>query len=220
MPLTDKPEKNMKFNLSLDVAVIITIFTVFLFANGNAYLGGYLQTFNIIPSTLGYSIQDKIYIGYLKGFSYLIGFLCFIFLYIVCRYVLLSLDIPRRFDNYLDKKLRKSRAKYNPSIHNSSFYEDLDNSYKQNTSLGLIVFILLISTLFLLAHTEKSANAQALKNLESFAFKKIEMTSNTKKSEFFLIQCGSNLCAVIDRDKRITLQDPKKIAFYLNKKSS
>lgn len=208
----------MKLNLSIDLAVVITIFTVFLFANGNAYLGGYLHTFNVTPFTLNYSIQDKIYIGYLKGFNYLIYLIFILCAYIVVRYTLLSLDIPRLFNNYLDKKLNKSRAKHKLSLHNSTFYEELDSDYKRNTFLALIVLILLVSTLFLLAHTEKSAKATALQELHTFDFKQINLKSTDNKSDLFLIECGSNLCAVIDRDRKVTLQDPKNIVFLPNKK--
>ena len=60
----------MKLNLSADLAVVISLITVFLFAN--AYIGGYLNAFNVEPIILNYSVQDKIYIGYLRGFNYLI----------------------------------------------------------------------------------------------------------------------------------------------------
>jgi len=210
--------KNMRLNLSIDLAIVISIITVFLFANGNAYLGGYLHTFNVTPFTLNYSVQDKIYIGYLKGFNYLIYFIFILCGYIIVRYVLLSIDLPRSFNNYLDKKLNKSRITHKLSVHNSTFYEELDNSYAKNTFLAIVVLILLISTLLLLANTEKSARATAIEELANFDFNQITLKSTGNNSELFLIQCGINLCAVIDKDKQVTLQDPKNIVFLPNKK--
>ena len=61
----------MKFNASIDVAIIISLITVFLFANGQAYLGGLLTPFGIDPIVLNFSVQDKIYIDFLKGYQHL-----------------------------------------------------------------------------------------------------------------------------------------------------
>ena len=59
----------MKFNFSLDTAIIVTLLTVLLFGIGQAYLGGLLGSFYIDQITLNFSVQDKIYIGFLKGFN-------------------------------------------------------------------------------------------------------------------------------------------------------
>lgn len=210
----------MKLNLSIDVAVIISIITVFLFANGNAYLGGYLHTFHVSPFTLNFSIQDKIYIGYLHGVNYLIYFIFALSGYIVFRYILLSLDLPRTFNNYLDKKLNKSRVHHKLSIHNSTFYEELENTYAKNTFLAIVVLILLISTLFLLSHTEKTAEAKAREEVKNFDFERIKLNPSKNAPIFYLVQCGSNLCAVMDAKRQVTLKDPKDIIFQpFNKKA-
>lgn len=207
----------MKLNLSIDLAVVISIITIFLFANGQAHLGGYLHTFNVTSFTLNFSIQDKIYIGYLHGFYYLIYFVFILCGYIIVRYFLLSLDLPRSLNNYLDKRLNKSRTKHKLSIHNSTFYEELDSNYAKNTFLSVMILILLTSTLLLLANTEKSAKAAAIKDLNHFDFKHIGLKSTKDESTLYLIQCGSNLCAVMDKNKKVTLEDPKNIVFFPNK---
>lgn len=203
----------MKLNLSIDLAVIISIITVFFFANGNAYLGGYLHTFHISPFTLNFSIQDKIYIGYLHGVNYLLFFIFILCGYIIFRYALLSLDLPRIFNNYIDKKLNKSRMNKKPSIHNSTFYEELDSTYAKNTFLASIVLILLVSTLFLLSRTEKTAEANAREEVKYFNFEQIKLNSSKDAPIFYLVQCGSNLCAVMDSNRNVTLKDPKDIIF-------
>ncbi|UJA04122.1 hypothetical protein F9230_07050 [Acinetobacter johnsonii] len=93
----------MKFNFSADLAVIISIITVFLFANGNAYIGGYLDAFNIDPIVLNYSIQDKIYIGYLRGFNTFIYAIIIILIFMAVRLLWVAMDLSRKLNNWLDK---------------------------------------------------------------------------------------------------------------------
>ena len=54
----------MKFNFSLDVAIALTLITVFLFTSGQIYLNGYLGYFLVDPIALNFSVQDKIYLGF------------------------------------------------------------------------------------------------------------------------------------------------------------
>jgi len=210
----------MKLNLSLDLAVVISIITVFLFANGNAYLGGYLHVFNIDPLVLNFSIQDKIYIGYLRGFYYLFYFILILLVYIVSRYILLSLDIPGAFNRYLDKKLNNLHPKHKLSIHNSSFYEELDISYKQNSFLGLLVFILLISTLLLIWNSENSAKAAARKDIQTLDFEKVQVRNKKGTPTLFLVECGASLCALMGKDRKVILEDPKNIIFPVKKEKA
>lgn len=206
----------MKLNLSVDLAIVISIVTVFLFANGQAYLGGYLSAFRIDPIVLNFSIQDKIYIGYLRGFNYLLYSGYILFAYIVLKHIFISLDLPIKFSKYLSKKINKSNAKSNNlSIHNSTFYEELDSDYARNSFLALTVLILLISTIFLLAHTETKAKSIAEKELNNFQFKKVKFKNTKSNKEVFLVKCGANLCALIDKDKQVSLEDPKNIIFPL-----
>lgn len=48
----------MKLNLSFDIAIITSLVAVFLFANGQAYLGSYLYIFGVDITILNLSIQD------------------------------------------------------------------------------------------------------------------------------------------------------------------
>ncbi|WP_180020923.1 hypothetical protein [Acinetobacter sp. YH16044] len=78
----------------------------------------------------------------------------------------LSFDGSRYFNNYLDKKLNTAPRKHSPIIHNSKFHEELQSSYSKNSTLGVVVFITLVGTLFLLSHTEKTAQANAFNYME------------------------------------------------------
>lgn len=208
----------MKLNLSLDLAVVISIITVFLFANGNAYLGGYLHTFNVEPISLNYSVQDKIYIGYLQGFNYLIYGILILFICMAGWHIWISFDASRKLNNYLDKKLNTTPRKYTPKIHNSTFHEELESSYSRNSTLGVLVIISLVSTLFLLAHTERKAKEKALAEIEKLSFDQVSIKSSNKKNTHFLVLCGSNVCALMDEKKKVYLEDIKNIEFSVEEK--
>lgn len=87
----------MKLNISFDIAIIISLVAVFLFANGQAYLGGYLGVFGIDAVSLNYSIQDKVYYGYIKGFNYLLYFIYTLIIITILWYVTKAIDLSRRF---------------------------------------------------------------------------------------------------------------------------
>lgn len=204
----------MKLNLSADLAVVISLITVFLFANGNAYIGGYLSAFNVDPIILNYSVQDKIYIGYLKGFNYLIYALLVLFISMAAWQIWLSFDGSRYFNNYLDKKLNTAPRKHSPIIHNSKFHEELQSSYSKNSTLGVVVFITLVGTLFLLSHTEKTAQANAFNYMEKKSFDMVSIKSAEKKNTHYEILCGSALCAVMDiENKKVTFEEVKNLEF-------
>ncbi|MDM1272590.1 hypothetical protein [Acinetobacter indicus] len=207
----------MKLNLTADLAVLISIITVFLFANGNAYLGGYLSIFNIDPIILNYSIQDKIYIGYLKGFNTFIYAILVTLICMAVRFIWIAMDLSRKINNWLDRKLNTSPNNFTPVIHNSSFHEELERSYSRNASLGVSVMIILIVTLFILADTEKNANQKAVDDLNRLAFDTVSLKSSDKKDTHKIVLCGSTLCAVIDDNKRVTLEEVKNIIFYPKK---
>lgn len=203
----------MKLNLSADLAVIISIITVFLFANGNAYLGGYLDAFNIDPITLNYSIQDKIYIGYLRGFN---TFLYSILVMLICmavRFIWIAMDLSRKLNNWLDKKLNATPNNFPPVIHNSSFHEELERSYSRNATLGVSVMIILVVTLFILADTEKTATQKAFDDMKNLNFAPISIKNSEKKDTHFEVLCGPTLCAIMDKNKKVTLEETKNIEF-------
>lgn len=203
----------MKFNINADLAVIISIITVFLFANGNAYIGGYLSAFNIDPIVLNYSIQDKIYIGYLRGFNTYIYAILIILIFMVVRFIWLAMDLSRKLNNWLDKKLNTPTRKFNPTIHNSSFYDDLEKSYASNTILGVSVMVVLMVTLLILANTEKAATQKAFDDLKVSNFDSVSLKNSKEKNSYKNILCGSTLCAIMNNDKKVTLEETKNLVF-------
>lgn len=65
----------MKFNFSLDVAIALTLITVFLFTSGQIYLNGYLGYFLVDPIALTFQYKTKFILDFLKE---LISFCTFV----------------------------------------------------------------------------------------------------------------------------------------------
>ncbi|MCU4481361.1 hypothetical protein [Acinetobacter ursingii] len=209
----------MKFNASIDIAITISLVGFFLFANGQAYLGGYLGTFGVDPVLLNFSIQDKLYIGYLKGFAYLNYAVYVLVGCIILHYGIYSLDIPRKLNGFWAKKLHKLKpTNHSVHIHNSSFYDNLDSNYGKHSFILIMLLVLLISTLFLLAHSEKTAKQNAYNDLKNFDFRQVHLKSDPQNQNFFIVKCGSNYCALINKQKQITLEEPKNLIFSIRKK--
>lgn len=78
--------------------------------------------------------------------------------------------------------------------------------------------VILVSTLYALAHTEKLAKKNAQDTLNTFDFTSIKLKSNNQPINLYLIKCGSSLCALIDKDKNVTLEDSKNIIFTVKSK--
>jgi hypothetical protein len=91
-------------------------------------LGGLLRPFYVDPVVLNFSVQDKIYWGFLKALSPLITiFLTGIGLYVL-RYVYVSLDLDQTIVDFLRRKI-KFRFKHEVKPHNSSQIDELEKNY-------------------------------------------------------------------------------------------
>lgn len=91
----------MKFNFSLDAAIALTLTTVFFYTSGQIYLNGILSPFLIDSVVLNFSVQDKIYLGFLKGaneYLYILG-ACLILFFL--RYIFIYFELGK----IIDKKL-------------------------------------------------------------------------------------------------------------------
>lgn len=208
----------MKFNASIDIAITISLVGFFLFANGQAYLGGYLGTFGVDPVLLNFSIQDKLYIGYLMGFTYLNYAVYVLAVCIILNYAVRIFDVPRKLNRFFGKKIQK--ISNSVQIHNSSFYDDLEKNYGKHSFITIMLLILLISTLLLLANTETTAKDNADINIKNFDFRQVHLKNDPMNQNFFIVKCGSNYCALINKQKQITLEEPKNLIFSIREKTS
>jgi len=190
----------MKFNFSLDAALIITALTALLYLVAQVFLAGYISIFGADITVLNLTVQDKLYYGFLKSLV--------LTLYFTLALFVLFIAVPSIFNNFggniwLHKKLQNLRiaihkdTKHRPVIHNSSF--ELENERQFNRKLFASYFILV-----LLLGSEK--------------LRKVQLKSQ-ENQEAYKILCGQNLCAVLmvnGKQKSLHYIDPKDIAFFLN----
>lgn len=205
----------MKFNLSLDTAIIITLMTVFLFASGQAFLGGFLRPFHIDPIILNFSIQDKIYWGFIKGLNPIAYSLLIVTIYFSVRYIDASLEIRSKIDQALIEYIRKKSTisiRHQPSIHNLSAKEDKETTIIISLITIVLIYTLFIASLFALNYLEERGEElgnNILKDVSSQPLVKIIGTIN--EINHYRILCGSSLCAIIDKNKNVSLVEPKNI---------
>ena len=203
----------MKFNFSLDTAIIVTLLTVLLFGVGQAYLGGLLGSFYINPIILNFSVQDKVYIGFLKGFNLFIWASCVFIILFSLRHIWSSSGAAA----YLDKKVvqylqRKLNIKHIDTLqpHNRSQQEEFEKSFSSIAVTMLLSIGLLIGYLYALSNLEKKGKEKGSTILEDVrVLPKVNV--NNSNTVLYLIQCGTSLCALIDEKKNVTLIEPKNI---------
>ncbi|MDC4785902.1 hypothetical protein QDR25_12790 [Acinetobacter baumannii] len=202
----------MKFNFSIDIAVIVSLTAIFLFVLGQSYLGGFLSPFYIEPVVLNFSIQDKIYWGFVKGKTFL-GFLFFIFgSFYIITYAFVYLVIYQPYS--LFSKNRPKKLIY--------FFKNILNIYKlKNINYLTFLYGTIIFPLFVLASINLSAEQGEIdgRDLYNNIQKRplVKITDSKSNIPQYRILCGSTLCAVIDEKKNISLVEPKSI-IYPNQK--
>lgn len=198
----------MKFNFSIDIAVIVSLTAIFLFVLGQSYLGGFLSPFYIEPVVLNFSIQDKIYWGFVKGKTFL-GFLFLIFgSFYIITYAFVYLVIYQPYSLLL--KNRPTKLIY--------FFKNILNIYKlKNINYLTFLYGTIIFPLFVFASINLSANQGEIDGHDLFNnIKKrplVKITDSKSNIPQYRILCGSTLCAVIDEKKNISLVEPKSITY-------
>lgn len=202
----------MKFNFSIDIAVIVSLTAIFLFVLGQSYLGGFLSPFYIEPVVLNFSIQDKIYWGFVKGKTFLLYLfllfgsfyiLTYTFFYVVLNrpYSLFLKDLPTKLTHFLNNILDLFKLK---SINSLTFL------------YGTIIFpIFVLASINLSAEQGEIDGRDLYNNIQKRPLVKI--TDSKSNIAQYRILCGSTLCAVIDEKKNISLVEPKSI-IYPNQK--
>ncbi|WP_151803159.1 hypothetical protein [Acinetobacter guillouiae] len=203
----------MKFNFSLDTAIIISLIAIFLFVSGQAYLGGFLRPFYVDPIVLNFSVQDKIYWGFLKALNPLITiFLIGITLYVL-KYIYVSLELDQKIVDFLRRKI-KFRLKHQVKPHNSSQTDKLEKNYTTFTiyvSLIISCSFMLFTSILDTQEKGKKNGSEVLSNIKELPL--IKITGNENNLKQYRILCGSALCAVIDEKKNVSLVEPKNILY-------
>lgn len=203
----------MKFNFSLDTAIIISLIAIFLFVSGQAYLGGLLRPFFVDPVVLNFSVQDKIYWGFLKALGPLITFFLFGITLYVLRYIYVSLELDQTIVNFLRRKIN-FRFKHEVKPHNSSQIDSLEKSYTTFTIYVTLIISFSVGTFFSIIDTQekgKKNGTNILANIKEQPLVKITGAETNLKQ--YGILCGSALCVVIDEQKNVSLVEPKNVVY-------
>lgn len=198
----------MKFNFSLDIAVVTSLLSVFFYACGQNYLAAYMAVFLIDPVVLNFSAAEKINWGFLNCGNGLIILLLtlqilFIFLYVIaiCR-----INFSKKLFSFF-----KSNKKNLPLIHNQNIIDDFhSNRIRHYFWLSSLCLLLLITFLSFAAIDIRTTN-DAKKALANPHILPLVKTSNPSDNKTYLIKCGSSLCATIDEEKNISLVEPKNV---------
>lgn len=206
----------MKFNFSLDVAIALTLVTVFLFTSGQIYLNGYLGYFLVDPIALNFSVQDKIYLGFLKGINQLLYLCTACLIMFFLRYILVYFDLAKKLDakllSYIPKNERSPEKVLR--IHNSQHYDQLDQNFSVVVLNSLLVLALLWGTIQAFIYIENSSKDIAQKVMKNIdVLPKITVKDENNLTTKYLLKCGSALCAVIDEQKNVSLVEPKNVVY-------
>jgi len=206
----------MKFNFSLDVAIALTLITVFLFTSGQIYLNGYLGYFLVDPIALNFSVQDKIYLGFFKGINQLLYLCTACLIMFFLRYIFVYFDLAKKLDtkllSYIPKNERSPEKVLR--IHNSQQYDELDKNYSAVIINSLLILALLWGTFQAFIYIEKKSKIVAEKVMNNLdVLPKIKIEEQSDKTVRYLLKCGSTLCAVIDEKKNVSMVEPKNVVY-------
>lgn len=200
----------MKFSFSLDAAIFLTLTTVFFYTSGQIYLNGYLSPFLVDSIVLNFSVQDKIYIGFLKSINEYLYILAACLVMFFIRYIFIYFELG----SVIEKKIANlipisERPKKNVlRIHNSEYFEGLDRNYAAvllTTFLSLALAWGVLQTFIHIEKKGKEISAKVMRDVGALP------TVKSNGQELFLIKCGSSLCALIDEKKNVSFVEPKNI---------
>ncbi|EXE14530.1 hypothetical protein J559_1284 [Acinetobacter sp. 983759] len=200
----------MKFSFSLDAAIFLTLTTVFFYTSGQIYLNGYLSPFLVDSIVLNFSVQDKIYIGFLKSINEYLYILAACLIMFFIRYIFIYFELG----SVIEKKIANlipinERPKKNVlRIHNSEYFEGLDRNYAAVLLTTFLSLALAWGVLQAFIHIEKKGkeiSAKVMRDVGALP------TVKSNGQELFLIKCGSSLCALIDEKKNVSFVEPKNI---------
>ncbi|MFN3289042.1 MAG: hypothetical protein ACK410_01110 [Acinetobacter sp.] len=204
----------MKFNFSLDAAIVLTLTTVFFYTSGQIFLNGYLSPFLVDSIVLNFSVQDKIYVGFLRGINEYLYILTACLIMFFLRYIFIYFEIGKWIDKKITSYIPKNeRPKKNVlRIHNSEYFDGLDRNYATVLLTSFLSLVLAWGILEAFIHIEKKGkdiSTQVMNDVSTLP-KVIHREQNQELTKH-LIKCGSSLCALIDEKKNVSLVEPKNV---------
>lgn len=195
----------MKTNLSVDIAVIISLFTAFFYACGQNYLAAYMAVFYIDPVILNFPTAEKINWGFLNCGNWLTFILLSILILSFILYIFALLNI--KYPNSL-KIIFKSKKQSIPQIHNQNITDEQRANRIRIFFWSFFLCLLGLSAILTFVAIDIRTR-EAATNV--FAYPNHLPVVKANGKEFFLIKCGSSLCALIDEKRNVSLIEPKNI---------
>lgn len=198
----------MKTNLSIDIAVLISLFTVFFYACGQNYLAAYMAVFYIDPVILNFPTAEKINWGFLNCANSL----TFILLaastlsFVLYIFALLNISYPSILKNPF-----KSKKQQKPQIHNQSRTDEQRANRLRLFFWPFFTCFLALSAFLIFAAIDIKTSKSAKKILSNPALLPAIEVNDKNEHKLFLIKCGASLCAVIDEKKNVSLVEPKNV---------
>ena len=208
----------MKINFSLDTAIIITLVSVLLFMVGQVFLNATLTPFGGEAIVLNFSIQDKLYFGFLKTINHWLWFLLFIvIIFVVFPTLINELNINQKINSFFKKLNKKLKGnKYTPPIHNSSSAQLNEQAINSRLIILYTIILFLICSVYYLKDLETNTKANSKEIIKNFPAKllKVEVKDLILKDPYKLL-CGQSLCAIVSKNEKgniiLTYVEPKNI---------
>lgn len=207
----------MKFNFSFDVAILLTIMTIILYTTGHTYITSYISFFNIESDVLNLGMQDKVYLGYLHSFTPSLIYILIAYAYFTLfRIIAKELKIENKINTFVRKLLPK--RKHSTQIHNLSRQIEEDNRLNMTIFTTFFIIGIYVGSYLFLAKIEKNATSDAASDWNKLVFNQVKLKSDTKEDMYYKIKCGVALCVISDKNKYISLVEPKELLILPTKK--
>ena len=208
----------MKINFSLDTAIIITLVSVLLFMVGQVFLNATLTPFGGEAIVLNFSIQDKLYFGFLKTFNHWLWFLLFIvIIFVVFPTLINELNINQKINSFFKKLNKKLKGnKYTPPIHNSSSAQLNEQAINSRLIILYTIILFLICSVYYLKDLETNTKANSKEIIKNFPANLLKVEVKELDLEYpHKLLCGQSLCAIVSKNEKgniiLNYVEPKNI---------
>lgn len=188
---------------SVNIALMITIMGITLYAFGQAFLVGYLKFFNLEPYLFNLSVQDKVYVGFIQSWGLLLGIA--ITVYVI--YAIFLIFQKKK------KKKQKQHESSCPPVHTHT--KNLEEDKRFNFIYGMFSFpmIFLLLSMLGLGMVERWGYEKAWHDFNNLKGHHVLVESNHQHILGNEIICGVRVCAVLNTAQQVMVVDTKMITF-------
>lgn len=215
----------MKINLSIDAALIITITTTFLYMVGQVYLSTYLNFVGADITVMNFSIQDKVYYGYIRAIQDTGYIILFFLLFLGAPFLLKKTGTTSILINILIKIKNKIRPqRHIPPIHRTTKQTLNQQNFLNQLRLIYITLMMFFGSLTYLVYITQTTELEVANDIKQYdqTLQKVQVRNNSDK-ETYLILCGASLCTILFTDEQpyhVRFIDPKNVFFIVKNQSN